>query len=124
MAIGTFAFIAYYFGCAQNKVETPQINVEKQTTNKDVATLNMETYNNKRFGFSFQYPSTWVKNGKDAEVISPSGDTTAISINFTDNVSKSTLLIEYHFAPKSAELFQYAISQHKSNDKEKRKATQ
>lgn len=123
VAIGTFSFIAYYFGCAeklkvshqQNKVETTQGIVTEQTTNKNVAPLNWETYSNKRLGFSFQYPSTWIKNGKDAEVINLSGDTTAVEINFADNGSKTTLLIEYHFAPKGAELFQYAVSQFESS---------
>ena len=86
-----------------------------QNDDEKELTKNPATYTNNRLGFTFQYPSTWFKNGKDAEVVNLSGTVTAVEINFTDTVSKTTFLIAYHLAPKGAELYQYAVSQYDSS---------
>ena len=70
-----------------------------------------KTYTNKQLGFTFQYPDTWFNNGEDVEIVNEPGTIAAIEINFTDSIFHTSLLIEYHFAPHGAKLYQFAVSQ-------------
>jgi hypothetical protein len=74
-----------------------------------------KTYSNKKYGFEFQYPSTWTKEDKETEVINLSGTLTTVQINFFDAATKTTLLIEYHLAPKGAEIYKNALAQFNSS---------
>lgn len=88
-----------------------QDSVNKSESNKVTIPSNWKTYTNNQYGFTLQYPSTWSKYGKDANVIDRSGTIIAIKINFIDTVSNTTLLIKYHLAPKGAELYNNVVSQ-------------
>jgi hypothetical protein len=57
------------------------------------ATANWKTYTNSKYGFTFQYPGTWVME-EDTDII-VSGKVTSRSISFTDTISKTFLLIGY-----------------------------
>ena len=81
---------------------------------KDTIPSNWKTYTNNQYGFTFRYPVTWSMYGKDANVIDRSGTIIAIKINFIDTISRTTLLIKYHLAPKGAELYQHVVSQYHS----------
>lgn len=70
-----------------------------------------KTYTNPKLGFSFPYPATWFQNGKEEEAVNLSGATTVVSVHFSDSLSPTTLSVEYHLAPKGAELYRYAVSQ-------------
>lgn len=74
-----------------------------------------KTYTNNQLGFTFQYPDSWIKEVKDAEVTSLKGMVTEIDLNFTDTLSHTTLFIAYHLAPNGAELYKYAVSQFESS---------
>jgi len=82
---------------------------------RDTIPSNWKTYSNNMLPFTFQYPSNWTKNGKEANVIDLTGTLNEIDINFADTISQTYLSIEYHFAPKGAELYQYALSQYNSS---------
>ncbi len=72
-------------------------------------------YTNKRLGFTFQHPAGWYQNGADADVINLSGAKTEVDINFTDTVSKTSLLIAYHLEPEGARLYEYVAEQYHSS---------
>lgn len=76
---------------------------------------NWKTYINNKLGFTFQYPSTWSKYGEDANVSDRFGTTMVIEINFIDTASHTTFSIEYHLAPRGAEIYRYAVSQYESS---------
>jgi len=80
------------------------------TLQKEIIPSDWKLYTNEKYGFRFQYPSTWVKDGEDADITDLSGNLTATEINFTDALSKTTLLITYHIAPKGAAFYQYEMS--------------
>jgi hypothetical protein len=71
-----------------------------------------QTYSSPKGGFSFQYPSAWIKKGNDVEVMNPTGNLTAIEANFIDTITKTSLLVSSHLTPASAELYAYALSQY------------
>lgn len=70
-----------------------------------------KTYTNHKLGFSFPYPANWFQNGKEEEAVNLSGAPTVVTVNFSDSLSPTTLSVEYHLAPKGAELYRYAVSQ-------------
>lgn len=70
-----------------------------------------KTYSNSKLGFSFQYPSNWIENGNEEMAFNLSGQVTTVMINFHDVASSTTFSVEYHLAPKGAELYRYALSQ-------------
>lgn len=69
-----------------------------------------------KFSFGFQYPSTWIKQGNDAEIVNISGNVVSIGVFFSDTLSNCTLSVEYHLAPHGADLYKYAFSQYRSSD--------
>ncbi len=75
-----------------------------------------KTYSNNKLGFGFSYPVNWVQNGKEEEAVNLSGAVTTVMINFSDNASSTTFSVEYHLAPKGAELYRYAVSQFKAKE--------
>lgn len=70
-----------------------------------------KTYINNQIGITFQYPSTWTKNGEDANVTDLSGKITAIHINFNDTDTKTSLLIIYYPPPEGKEIYNFLYSQ-------------
>jgi hypothetical protein len=72
-------------------------------------------YTNEKFGFSFQYPSTWQQQGKEVEVVNLSGIVTTIGVYFRDTLFEATLSIEYRLPPNGVKLYQYALSQYNSS---------
>lgn len=74
-----------------------------------------KTYSDDRLGLTFKYPSSWVKQGKDAEAVNLSGVTTVIGVYFSDTISKTIFSIEYHLPPNGAELYRYTLSQYDSS---------
>lgn len=137
-----FLMVGGYFilDCTSQQTQVTQQNVngnqnqQRDLThnNKPISSVNdikantslvWKTYTNQKVGITFQYPSTWIKNGKDVEAINISGITTAINMNFIDSVSKTSLLIEYYLPPNGCELYKYSVSQYnsqKSSDKSKK----
>jgi hypothetical protein len=87
---------------------------QNPVNNKDSVPSGWKIYNNDRLGITFQYPATWTEYGKDADIINLSGNVRATEIHFSDTVSKTTLLVAYHFAPAGADLYKYAVSQYDS----------
>lgn len=83
-------------------------------TIEDTISANWKTYYNSRLGFTFQYPNTWSNLPEEVEVVDLYGNITAVEINFSDTIFKTSFLIGYHFAPNGAELFKYLISQFES----------
>ena len=98
-----------------NKDSNTQDSVNLNKAIMDSIPSKWKSYTNNDLGFTFQYPETWSKNGEDTKVINLSGTITEIDINFTDTISKTTLLIAYHLAPSGVELYNYASSQYLSS---------
>ena len=76
------------------------------------AALSWKTYANSKYGFSFQYPGTWVID-KDADVV-VAGTVTSRSVHFTDTISKTFLLIGYSLS-KGAEIYNFYIANYDSS---------
>lgn len=74
-----------------------------------------KTYSNDKYGFSFQYPTVWVKRGNDVPIGDRSGNTAGISINFIDTISNSTLSVDYHAFPYGLDFYNYVLSQFNSS---------
>lgn len=118
IAVTGLSFAAYYsYGSIEHKAKTtPEQSMEKanniysQKENND-SFPDFRTYTNEKYGFSFRYPTSWIKSDKEAEVKNLSGALTSIEIYFTDTIQKVTLLSSYHLAPAGAELFKYQTSQ-------------
>ena len=83
----------------------------KLVKSNDSIPSSLKIYSNTALGLTFQYPSTWSKYGEDANVSDRNGNLMVIGINFIDTISHTTLLIEYHLAPKGTDFYQYAVSQ-------------
>src|SRR4051812_7272127 len=64
-----------------------------------------KVYTNTKYDFTFQYPRSWIKSGKDAEIPNASGEVATVEVYFTDSVKETVLLFSYHLAPKGGELF-------------------
>lgn len=77
--------------------------------------LKWKTYSNNKLGFTFQYPSSWVKEGKDIKVTDLSGNVTIIELYFEDTILKTNLLIKYHFPPNAEAIYRYVCSQYKTS---------
>jgi hypothetical protein len=74
-----------------------------------------KTYTNLQYGFTFQYPDSWIEDENINRVINLKGEITSISIVFKDPNTNSYFTVEYFFAPEGAELYNYAVSQYNSN---------
>lgn len=90
--------------------------VSDNTTNYSSisASLNWKTYSNSKFGFTFQYPDSWIKPYKEVEIQNISGAISTVEIYFIDSTERTVLLITYHLAPNGADLFKYNLSQYQS----------
>ncbi len=121
ITIGIIFFTAYGYSKIGQPVlkrtnEKNQSNLSAQIReNSDTTLTNWKTCTNKKLGFTFQYPNTWVQNGKEADVIDLSGVVTVIEIDFNDTESHTTLSLQYHLAPNGPELYRYAVSQFDSS---------
>lgn len=93
-------------GCAQNN--------NNHVINSTIP-LNWEKYSNDNLGITFQYPNNWINSGEESFAIDRTGARVGIKIYFIDSVSNTSLLVDYHFAPNGAELYNYAESQHESS---------
>jgi len=76
-------------------------------------TTNWKAYANSKYGFTFQYPGTWIME-EDTDVI-VSGKVASRSIRFTDTISKTYLLIGYSFY-NGAEIYNSYITNYDSSD--------
>lgn len=74
---------------------------------------NLKTYTNSKYGFSFQYPSSWGQNGDLVEVQDLQGNITNVEINFKDAVTNSHLLISYN-RTKGDIIYQSLVSDYNS----------
>lgn len=79
---------------------------------KDSIPENWKTYSNDKLGISFQYPNSWTKQGKDAEVINLSGTVIKRGIYYTDSMSQTRVSIEYTIDSNAAKIYQYAVSEY------------
>lgn len=104
----------------------------QQAQDYDVA--EWKTYTNTKYGFSFQYPSTWSQWGKEGEAICDihTGATCVFNIDFVDTFSqgierydennnqiaatKDFLHVEYHYDSKGTTLYQLALDQFESKE--------
>lgn len=92
--------------------------IKKYNTKKVSTTLlKMQTYTNKVFGISFQYPSTWIQNNTNIYAINLSGDTTTIEIDFMDTLKNTNFSIVHYLAPRGVEIYKYAYEQLTSKEK-------
>ncbi len=73
-----------------------------------------EIYTNAKYGFTFQYPDSWIKTDKEAEILSVSGAIATVEIYFTDSTEHTVVLVAYHLAPNGADLFKYNLVQYQS----------
>lgn len=90
-------------------------SIHVQNVVLDKIPSNWKTYTNKKFDYTFQYPSDWIYKGKDAEFVNRSGTTMVIESYFSDTISHTTLVIDHHLAPQGAELYQYIVAQYNSS---------
>lgn len=119
VAIGVLSFKAYqYPGCKrvplphqQGLVEENELNTIAPLDHLDNEQNKTRTFSSAKVGCTFQYPSSWMINGEEAEVIDRSGALIAVVISFIDTANQSTLSLEYHMAPQGKELYKYAHSQ-------------
>jgi hypothetical protein len=122
IAIGGFAFAAYHcWGFVipvtkpiGGKVEGKSKRIVGQIESRDSIPSNYRTYTNDKYGFSFQYPDSWIIADKEAEIPSLSGAIAAVEIYFTDSTEHTVLLVAYHLAPNGSNLFKYNLAQYQS----------
>lgn len=132
--IGALALFGYYNGSTEIPKANPVNNqnhtdsnqnidqfnsnqnvVVEQTTDKDTIPADWKTYNNDHNGFTFQYPSTWTKNGEESNAINLKGEVMSINLSFIDITSQSIFNIAYHLAPYGAEVYKIAEDQYSSS---------
>lgn len=90
--------------------------IKKYNTKKVPATLlKTQTYTNKAFGISFQYPISWTQSENVTYVINLLGDTTNIEVDFNDSLNNIVMHFVYNLSPKGFELYNYALEQYKTN---------
>ncbi len=98
------------------------LNVHAQTIATSLSNTAVDSggqiYSNKQYGFSFRYPTTWIKYGKESNAINRTGGIMSVMVNFIDTVSHSNFSIEYHLAPNGAVLYNYSKAQFDSSQGE------
>ena len=87
----------------------------QQKVQRNAVSEKWDSYSNTRYGFTFQYPVSWVKNNQDVEAADRYGKVILLEINFTDTFSKTNLSVTYHLQPRGSELFMYQLSQFNSS---------
>lgn len=70
-----------------------------------------KTYLNKKYGFSFQYPSAWQQMGKEVEAINRKGIITSVEVSFADTLTATNFSAIYYLPPTGAEIFKYQLGQ-------------
>lgn len=73
------------------------------------AYLNWKTYSNENLNLQFKYPPTYKKEDKDIDVTDRNGIITSTVITFLDTLSKSSFVLEYHFAPNGKVIYDFAL---------------
>jgi hypothetical protein len=97
-----------------NLASTPApINTSSAAKDKGIS-IASASYFNKQLGFSFPHPSSWYKNGQDAEVINRNGIKTEVDINFADSASQTSLSVIYHLPPGGIEFYDDIAKQYRS----------
>lgn len=91
------------------------ITKKNETIEDDTIVVNWKKYTNIKLGFTFKYPSTWVHRFKDIEAVNLKGEISVIGITFSDTLTHTSVLIEYHLPPEGAKVYQYANSQFTSS---------
>ncbi len=81
-------------------------------SSKNNVTSNWKTYYNEKYGFSFQYPDTWTKNGEESNAINLKGEIMSTSINFIDTVTQSVFSLEYSLPPNGYEVYKIEEEQY------------
>lgn len=75
----------------------------------------LKTYTNSKYGFSFQYPSSWNQNGDLVEVKDLQGSIVDVQIHLKDTISNSNLVVSYSPAPKGEQIYQYSVSEYNAS---------
>ncbi len=92
----------------------PVVKTPISQTNNSISS-DLKTYTNSKYGFSFQYPSSWDQNGDLVEVQDLQGNITNVEIYFKDTKSSSNLLVAYRLAPRGAQAYQYLVSDYNAS---------
>jgi len=90
--------LSLLFGCGKSPVPSLKENNPVLT--------NWKTYTNDSLGITFQYPPSWNEFGKLTLVSDRYGNIIMNEINFMDSISRATLVVKYHLAPKGSQFFQ------------------
>lgn len=75
---------------------------------------NWKTYTNKKYGFSFQHPDTWTKNGEESNAINLKGEIITISVNLLDTITQSEFSLAYSLPPYGYEVYKIEEDQYNS----------
>jgi hypothetical protein len=92
---------------------SPQ-NPNTTTQQKDPVLSNWKTYTNTKYGFTFQYPDTWTKNGEESNTINRKGEVMAISVNLIDTATQSVFSLIYSLPPYGPEVYKIEEDQYNS----------
>ncbi|MBS1620116.1 MAG: hypothetical protein JST10_16610 [Bacteroidetes bacterium] len=95
---------------SKNNIDTS--NQILTPSEKNAAASNWKIYSNDKLGIRFHYPDTWLKQGKDAEVINLSGTIIKRGCYFSDSTNQTRFSLEYSLDSNAAKIFQYAKSQY------------
>lgn len=93
------------------------ISASKLSQQKDSIPENWKTYSDDKMGISFQHPGSWVKQGKDAEIMNLSGTIIKKGIYFSDSSNQTRVSIEYSLDSNAVKIYEYAESQFISSQK-------
>lgn len=86
-----------------------------QVQQKDTTLSNVKIYSDSQLPFTFEYPKSWTKFGKEMNSIDLSGTVMSRMVSFIDTVTNSTLFIEYHFSPNGKILYEKNLSDYNSS---------
>ena len=79
-------------------------------SSKNNVTENWKTYSNPKLPFTFQYPTTWIINGREYYPISPKGEIMSVMFTLIDTITSSSFFLEYHMPPYGKQLFESSLS--------------
>lgn len=89
--------------------------VTQNQPSQNPTSISWKIYTDTKYSFSFQYPSTWSQAGTALDAMDLSGSIIMREIDFQDSTNKTTLSVQYHLAPKGAEIYKAALSDFNSS---------
>lgn len=82
---------------------------------KEVESVEWKTYTNDKYGFSFQYPATWILNGREYHPVGANGQIMSVMFMLVDTVTTSNFYLNYHLEPYGKQFFEYLLTDYNAS---------